>query len=81
MDKEKTLVYLVYSSKKGNKKSLLTIIDQFTPLIHKYSRKLNYEDAKSELIEKLLTIVLQMPKIENEKKSFHIFTNQLYMNI
>jgi len=60
------LYNLIQLSKGGDDESTIEILEQFNPLIQKYAYKLNYEDAKSELTEKMLRLIIQMPEIENE---------------
>lgn len=48
---------LVSDLRKGNKDSSLTLIRKFNPLIIKYSRKLNYDGAETDLVISLLEIL------------------------
>lgn len=52
---------IVYKCQKGDKNSLMEIIHKFEPLLKKYSRKLNYEDAKDDLILTLIEAVIFLP--------------------
>lgn len=60
------LYNLIQLSKGGDGDSTIKILEQFKPLIQKYAYKLNYEDAASELTEKMLRLIIQMPEIKNE---------------
>ncbi|MEG6511625.1 sigma-70 family RNA polymerase sigma factor [Desulforamulus ruminis] len=42
-------------------------INRFQPIIKKYSRKLNYEEAESDLIIFLLQLLKKVPKFDSEK--------------
>lgn len=45
-------------AQKGDEKAMLEIIDDFSPIINKYTRLLKYdEDCRSELILKLITLI------------------------
>ena len=56
---------LVNDSKKGNKEDTLKLIKKFNPLIIKYSRKLNYDGAETDLIICLLEILNHIPIYNN----------------
>lgn len=55
------LYTMIISAKNKDENSLMKILNKFDPLIKKYARKLNYDDAKSELIVTLIETVLFMP--------------------
>ena len=55
----------IMNSKKGDSKSLLDIIEIFNPLVSKYSRLLDGEDTKQDLIIHLIKSVNNMP-IDNK---------------
>lgn len=61
-----TLCDLISEAKHGNDDAMLQIINRFVPLIKKYSKKLNYEDAENDLIFNIIQIVHQMPSFNND---------------
>lgn len=65
--KVNTLYSLIVSAKKGDKQSLLTIINKFTPLLKKYARILKYEEASTDLIIALIEIVKRVDTLYLEK--------------
>ena len=56
---------LVNNSRKGNKEDTLNFIKKFNPLVIKYSRKLNYDGAETDLIICLLEVLNYMPIYNN----------------
>jgi len=66
VDVGEDLLIQIKKAKRGNKESMMYIIKKFDPLIKKYTRKLNYEDADSELVEKIIEIIYKIPELENE---------------
>lgn len=64
------LYSLVQGSKDGNKEAKEEFIGRFMPLIKKYTRKLQYDGAESDLIIALLEIINNFPlhKINNERE-------------
>ncbi|WP_055667329.1 sigma-70 family RNA polymerase sigma factor [Desnuesiella massiliensis] len=61
----KSLYESIHLCKDGNKDILLEIINKFNPLLNKYSRLLNYEDAKSDFTLFFIELVYKFP-INNE---------------
>lgn len=59
------LAELIIDSSKGNKSTLLEIINIFMPLIKKYSRKLNYDGTESDITIALIKVVKNYPVINN----------------
>ncbi len=57
----KNLKNLVVDAKKDNKDALMEIINIFMPLIKKYSRKLLYDGAESDIIILLIKIIKAYP--------------------
>lgn len=57
-------------AQKGDEKAMLEIIDDFSPIINKYTRLLKYdEDCRSELILKLITLIkneIDLERIKNK---------------
>lgn len=49
-----------------NESVLLFIITKFQPIIKKYSRKLDYEEAESDLIIFLIELIKKLPDTNNE---------------
>lgn len=60
------LICLVNDCKNKNMQSLQRLVELFNPLIRKYEILLNYEDARYELQEKLITILVSFPRCTNE---------------
>lgn len=65
----KGVLELIVEIKKNNKNSLEELILKFSPLIKKYKRKLNYEDAENDLIEHFIIIIRGMPTMNTEAKA------------
>lgn len=59
-----SLYELVRESYLGNKEVTMILINKFNPLIKKYSRKLNYDGADTDLTIHLIEVLKAMP-IEN----------------
>ena len=64
---EKSLYDKIVQIQTGDKEELLEIIEKFNPLIKKLKRKLNYEEAESDLIISLIEILLKF-KLDNFTK-------------
>jgi RNA polymerase sigma factor (sigma-70 family) len=58
---DNNLYILTNASQCGNTNSLLEIIEKFEPLIKKYSRKLNYDGADTDLIINLIETIRSIP--------------------
>lgn len=58
---KKNLYEIVLECKHGNKDSIMYLIEKFKPLISKYSKKLNYDGAYSDLIISFIHIVKAIP--------------------
>lgn len=54
---EYSLIDLVKNAQNGNNTSLEIIIDKFKPTIKKFTRKLNYEEAETDLIIVFIKLV------------------------
>lgn len=52
---------LVQNSQQGDEESTLEIIKRFYPLIKKYSRKLDYDGADTDLVISLIETIYRMP--------------------
>lgn len=61
-----TICDLITKAKLGDQDSMMEILTTFTPLIKKYSYKLNYEDAENDLIANTIQLVYDMPHFEND---------------
>jgi RNA polymerase sigma factor (sigma-70 family) len=61
------LKIIVEKAQDGNKNCMLIIIEKFRPLINKYSKKLNYSGANSDLIICLIEIISNIPMVKNPK--------------
>lgn len=62
-----TLFDLVKKAQLDNKDSMLAIIEKFDPLIKKYSRKLEYDGANSDLIIALIETIKFIPIFKNDE--------------
>ena len=62
----KNLYDLAKEAQLNNKNSMLAIIEKFNPIIKKYSRKLNYDGANSDLIIALIEITKSIPMFTND---------------
>lgn len=62
----KKLYEIINKAQMGNSECMLTIIAKFDLLIKKYSRKLNYDGADSDLIINLIEIVQKIPINKNK---------------
>ncbi|MBV1820964.1 RNA polymerase sigma factor [Clostridium cochlearium] len=60
------LYCLVKHSQSKDDKAILRILDKFSPLIKKYSRKLNYDGADSDLTIALIEIINKIPISTNK---------------
>lgn len=69
------LTKLICKSKDKCNESMLQLIYQFMPLINKYARKLNYEDAKNDLIEHFIITIKKMPPMIEAKSIKYIETS------
>ncbi|WP_026882958.1 sigma-70 family RNA polymerase sigma factor [Clostridium akagii] len=56
---------MVKKAKGGNEESMIEIIEKFRPLIRKYSRKLNYDDAEADIIIFLIETIKKIPIFNN----------------
>ena len=57
-----------YLIKEPNKDNILLLIEKFKPLLNKYARLLNYEDAYQDLVVFFIAMIKEFPSIENEGK-------------
>ncbi|WP_156807445.1 helix-turn-helix domain-containing protein [Effusibacillus pohliae] len=62
---------MVVRAKNGDKDALAAIIQRFMPAIRKYSRRLGYEEAYSDLVEWMIKTVNRFPLhiLEKENKT------------
>lgn len=51
------LIEMVHSAERGDQDALLRLIEKFDPLIHKYGKKLQYEDAYEDLLADFIELV------------------------
>lgn len=56
-----SLRYLVNKGKTGDEDCIMEIIQRFTPLLRKYNRKLNYDEAFSDLKIAFIEIIYSLP--------------------
>lgn len=47
----------ILSAQSGNENATLLLVNQFNPLLKKYARKLNYEDAYNDLLVEFLVLI------------------------
>ncbi len=59
------LNHMVKKAQEGNEKSMIELIQKFSPLIRKYSRKLNYDDAEADIIIFLIETIKKIPIFNN----------------
>ena len=64
----KTLHQLIEEAQNGLESSLLNVLKRFEPLLMKYARKLNYEDATQDLTEAFLLIIPMVNVRENKNE-------------
>lgn len=55
------LCTLANEAKSGNKDAMAQIIEKFNPLLKKYSRKLEYEDAYNDLVLFFIELIYKIP--------------------
>lgn len=60
-----TLYELIKESSKTNQQATLDIINKFSPLIKKYSRKLNYDGADTDLIIAIIVTINYIARVQN----------------
>jgi len=58
---EKKMLETLQKAKCGNKDALMELIEKFKPIIRKYSRKLRYDTAESDLVIELIKIIKIIP--------------------
>lgn len=58
---EKRMLETLQKAKSGDKESLMELIEKFKPIIRKYSRKLKYDTAESDLVIDLIKIINVIP--------------------
>ena len=51
----------ILSAKNGDEKNMITLIEEFNPLVRKYARKLNYEDAECDLNCFFIELIRKFP--------------------
>ena len=56
---------MVKRAKGGNEESMIELIEKFSPLIRKYSRKLNYDDAEADITIFLIETIKKIPIFNN----------------
>ncbi len=62
------LTEIIKCSSKGEEQHVLLLIEQFNPLINNYAYKLGYEDAKQDLILKLITAIRKINLVDYENQ-------------
>lgn len=63
---DSSLFSLIEKSKNKDKQAILNFIIKFNPLIKKYSNKLNYDGAESDLIIKSIELINKIPIYSNK---------------
>ena len=61
----KSIYILINESQNGNKESIMELITNFKPLIQKYSRKLHYDGADTDIIIFILEMIPNVPIHKN----------------
>lgn len=72
-----TLCDLILKAKSGDRNAMLEIIERFTPIIKKYSYKLNYEDTEQDLILNLIQAVYKMPLLNLDAQAVSYISNSI----
>jgi RNA polymerase sigma factor (sigma-70 family) len=61
------LYELIKDSDKGDQKATMEIIDKFTPVLRKYSKKLNYDGSDTDLIIALIETIAHLSRVNNNE--------------
>ena len=72
------LCELILEAKNGNRDAMMEIIERFTPIIKKYSFKLNYEDTEQDLILNLIQVIYNMPLMDMDGKAVSYIVNSIH---
>lgn len=76
------LFQLIKKSQDGNQNCTLEIIKKFSPLINKYSRKLNYDGSETDLIICILETVLHIPILKDSNmKREECIINYIHISV
>lgn len=78
MCKEKSFLQLVEDIKKNEEGSLLELIQRFMPLIKKYSFKLDYTEAISDLTIDFICLARKLPDFEKEGQVVGYIQTSMY---
>lgn len=71
--KDKNLYFLIYQYQNENDDdSLLLVLEQFTPLIKKYARKLSYDGAQTDLIIYFIELLKKIPLNKQMKEDKYL---------
>lgn len=62
---------------KTDKESMYLLIQQFEPLINKYSRLLKYEEAKTDIIIAFIEVIYKIPNLDSTPKIVRYISNSL----
>lgn len=73
------MINLIRQAKKGDKESMMELLNRFEPLIKKFSNELNYEEAETDLIICFIKIIkkLKIKKINYEGEAI----NYIYVSL
>lgn len=75
------LYYTLQKAQKGDEEAILKIIDKFKPTICKFKKKLNYEEAETDLIIILLETIKKIPMEKFYKRNDGIIINYIYFSL
>ncbi|WP_291579855.1 RNA polymerase sigma factor [Clostridium sp. UBA6640] len=76
-----SLFQLIENSQKGDKISLLLIIEKFSPSIKKFSRKLGYDGADTDLIISFIKTIKELKLTDINLENEGTLVNYLYNSI
>lgn len=77
----RTLYNLIKKAQKNNSNALYIVIENFSPTIKKFSKKLNYEEAETDLIIFLITLVKKVNLSYFYSKGDGALVNYIYSSI
>lgn len=62
----------ILKAQAGNESVLISLIEKFEPLINKLSYKLQFEDAKADLILEFISLIKKFPKLKGKEDKYII---------
>jgi len=77
------LLDMILKAQNEDKEAMLTLVEQFDPLLSKYARKINFEkeDAKQELILSFILLVQRLDISSFKEKSNPIFVSYIEKSV